>query len=73
MITRRTLLQTGAAFSAASLTHGLAAPARAQGIALKIGYVSPQTGPLSAFSAADDFMVRKFLEAAPGLGWRELS
>lgn len=64
MFTRRKLLQTGAALAAS----GLAMPAIAQGIKLKIGYVSPQTGPLSGFSAADDFMVRQFLAAAPGLG-----
>lgn len=65
MITRRTLLQSGAAIAAAS---GLALPAYAKGKPVKIGYVSPQTGPLSAFSAADSYMVDKFLAAAPGLG-----
>ena len=67
MFTRRKLLKSGAAFGAAAAS-GLALPARAQAKALKIGYVSPQTGPLSAFSAADSFMVEKFLAAAPGLG-----
>lgn len=64
MITRRSVLTTGAALAAT----GLALPARAQAKTLKIGYVSPQTGPLSAFSAADKFMIDKFLAAAPGLG-----
>lgn len=64
MFTRRKLLQTGAAVAASSL----ALPALGKGTTLKIGYVSPQTGPLSAFSAADDFMVRQFMAAAPGLG-----
>ncbi|MFT4149437.1 MAG: ABC transporter substrate-binding protein [Paracoccaceae bacterium] len=64
MLTRRTFIKTGTALAAS----GLAMPALAQGIKLKIGYVSPQTGPLSAFSAADDFMVKQFLAAAPGLG-----
>jgi branched-chain amino acid transport system substrate-binding protein len=66
MITRRTLLKSGAAVAAASSALGL--PAYAQTKKLKIGYVSPQTGPLSAFSAADNFMVEKFLASAPGLG-----
>ncbi|MDM7932445.1 ABC transporter substrate-binding protein [Tabrizicola sp.] len=66
MITRRTLLKSGAAVAAASSALGL--PAYAQTKKLKIGYVSPQTGPLSAFSAADSFMVEKFLASAPGLG-----
>lgn len=64
MLSRRDFIKTGTALTAASL----ALPALAQGKALKIGYVSPQTGPLSAFSAADDFMVRQFQAAAPGLG-----
>lgn len=67
MITRRKMLRSGAAFAAAA-GSGLAMPALAQGRKLKIGYVSPQTGPLSAFSAADRFMVEKFLASAPGLG-----
>ena len=65
MLNRRTFLKTGAAVVTAS---GLARPARAASKSLKIGYVSPQTGPLSAFSAADSYMVDKFLKAAPGLG-----
>ncbi|KUM27514.1 ABC transporter substrate-binding protein [Mesorhizobium loti] len=65
MITRRTFLKSGAAVAA---TTGLCLPAYAASKTLKIGYVSPQTGPLSAFSAADSYMVDKFLAAAPGLG-----
>lgn len=67
MITRRKLMKSGAAMAALS-SSGLALPAYAQTKKLKIGYVSPQTGPLSAFSAADSFMVQKFLTAAPALG-----
>jgi len=67
MFTRRKLLTTGAAMAAAS-PFGFALPALAQTKKIKIGYVSPQTGPLSAFSAADAYMVQKFLDAAPGLG-----
>ncbi len=50
MFNRRTFLKSGVAVATAS---GLALPAYAASKALKIGYVSPQTGPLSAFSAAD--------------------
>ncbi len=64
MLNRRTFIASGAALAGL----GLARPALAQGKAIRIGYVSPQTGPLSAFSAADAFMVRQFLAAAPGLG-----
>lgn len=65
MYNRRTLLKSGVAVATAS---GLALPAYARSKAIKIGYVSPQTGPLSAFSAADGYMVDKFLAAAPKLG-----
>ncbi len=65
MLDRRTLLKSGVAVATASV---LARPAYASSKALKIGYVSPQTGPLSAFSAADSYMVDQFLAAAPGMG-----
>lgn len=67
MITRRELMKSGVAVAAAA-GPGLARPAYARTPKLKIGYVSPQTGPLSAFSAADAFMVGKFLASAPALG-----
>lgn len=56
MITRRKLLKTTAAASAV-----LAAPAIAQGRKIKLGYVSPQTGPLAAFSESDAFNINLFL------------
>ncbi|MBI1218983.1 MAG: ABC transporter substrate-binding protein [Rhodobacteraceae bacterium] len=64
MFTRRSLLKTGAALAATSLVR----PAFAAGTKIKIGYVSPQSGPLSAFSAADDYMVAKFLASAKSIG-----
>ena len=68
MFTRRRLLKSGLASGALVATGGLALPARAQGVKLKIGYVSPQTGPLSGFAASDRFMVAHFLEAAKAAG-----
>jgi branched-chain amino acid transport system substrate-binding protein len=65
MLTRRTVLKTGLA---AAATSTLAMPALAKGTKVKIGYVSPQSGPLSAFSEADDYMIRKFLETATAQG-----
>ncbi|WP_138471148.1 ABC transporter substrate-binding protein [Poseidonocella sp. HB161398] len=65
MIDRRTLLK-GGAVSAAAATLGL--PAYARGGPIRIGYVSPGSGPLSAFSEADDFMVAQFLKAAEAQG-----
>lgn len=64
MLTRRTLLKSGAA-SAAGL---LAMPALAQSAPIRIGYVSPQSGPLSAFSQADEYMIAKFIESAAAQG-----
>ncbi len=66
MLTRRTLLQSGAALAAGA---GIGLPAFAQSVPLKIGYVSPQTGPLSPFAAADSFMVAHFEAAAKAAGF----
>ncbi len=50
MITRRTLLKTSTAAGLGLAAGGLAAPAIAQGAKIRLGYVSPQSGPLAAFS-----------------------
>src|SRR6185295_15315487 len=42
------------------------APAIAQAKPIKIGYVSPATGPLAPFAAADEFMLKQFQEATKG-------
>ncbi|UHS58741.1 ABC transporter substrate-binding protein [Agrobacterium vaccinii] len=64
MLTRRTLLQATAATAVASF----ALPAIAAGSKIKIGYVTPQSGPLSAFAQADSYMVARFIEAAKASG-----
>ncbi len=64
MITRRKLIQSGVAMAASSL----ALPALSRGAPVKIGYVSPQSGPLSGFSEADAYMLRKFEQAAAAQG-----
>ncbi|RVT69392.1 ABC transporter substrate-binding protein [Agrobacterium sp. CNPSo 2736] len=64
MITRRTLLKTTAAAYAA----GFAIPALAGSARIKVGYVTPQSGPLSAFAEADKYMVARFLDSAKALG-----
>ncbi len=56
-ISRRELLRSGATAGLLTMTGGLFAPALAQGRTLKIGYVSPQSGPLSLFGEADAFIV----------------
>lgn len=64
MLTRRHLLRTGAAAAAGSL----ALPALARTSTIKIGYVSPQTGPLSGFAQADGYIVERAVKAAAAKG-----
>jgi branched-chain amino acid transport system substrate-binding protein len=51
---RRTLIKAG---SAAAALAALPRFALAQGASIKIGYVSPQTGPLAPFGEADKFVI----------------
>ncbi len=55
--TRRDILKYGGAGAASVAMGGLAAPALAQARTLRIGFVSPQTGPLAAFGEADGFVL----------------
>lgn len=66
MITRRTLLKTSAATGLTLAAGGLAAPAIAQGAKIRLGYVSPQSGPLAAFAEADQFIINGFLGSEAG-------
>ncbi|WP_430440788.1 ABC transporter substrate-binding protein [Shinella sp.] len=68
MFTRRDFLKTTAAGGVAALTTGLSIPALAQNAAIKLGYVSPQTGPLAAFGEADSFVIDAFLSVAKAKG-----
>lgn len=68
MITRRELLKHAAATGVIAGTSGLARPAIAEGAAIKLGYVSPQTGPLAAFAEADKFIIDGFLAATKAAG-----
>ncbi len=60
MITRRKLLKTAAAAGFVTTVGGLAMPALAKGAKIKIGYVSPQTGPLAGFAEEDAFTIAMF-------------
>jgi branched-chain amino acid transport system substrate-binding protein len=51
--TRRGVLRGAGALAAATALR----PRRARAAATKIGYVTPQTGPLAPFAAADDFVL----------------
>lgn len=68
MFTRRDLLKSAAATGAMAATSGLAMPAIAQGAPIKLGYVSPQSGPLAAFAEADKFIIDGFLAATKAAG-----
>ena len=63
MILRRRTLLKGAAATGLVSASGLAAPAIAQGSRIRIGYVSPQSGPLAAFAEADQFVLDAFAQA----------
>ncbi|WP_299030993.1 ABC transporter substrate-binding protein [uncultured Sulfitobacter sp.] len=66
MFTRRKLLKSTAATGLTLAAGGLAAPAIAQGAKIRLGYVSPQSGPLAAFSDADKFIIDGFLNSEAG-------
>lgn len=66
MITRRKLLKGAAATAVVAGASSLYSPAIAAGAKIKIGYVSPQTGPLAGFAASDEYVLfaidKKFKE-----------
>lgn len=66
MLTRRKLLKSGAATGLALATPGLFAPAIAQGAKIRIGYVSPQSGPLAGFAESDAYNIAAFLATEVG-------
>jgi branched-chain amino acid transport system substrate-binding protein len=66
MLTRRRLLKTTAASGLTLAAGGLAAPAIAQGARIRVGYVTPQTGPLAAFAEADRFILDGFAATDAG-------
>lgn len=55
--TRRTVLK---GLGATSLASGLATPALAKTRPIKIGFVTPQTGPLAIFAEPDNFVLDQF-------------
>ena len=59
-LSRRGVPKSGAAGVALA---GLGVPAIAQGKKIKLGYVSPQTGPLAPFAEADNFVIGGIREA----------
>jgi branched-chain amino acid transport system substrate-binding protein len=60
---RRTFLKSSAALGAAMAAGPIFAPAvHAANKKIKLGFVTPQTGPLAAFAASDKFNIKAFNE-----------
>ena len=68
MVTRREFMKGAAATGVLAGTGSLAMPALAQNAPVKLGYVSPQSGPLAAFAEADKFIIDGFLAATEAAG-----
>ena len=66
MLTRRKLLKSTIATSVAVAASGMAAPAISQGARIKMGYVTPQSGPLAAFADADQYILDGFAASEAG-------
>tara|TARA_R100001129_G_scaffold135008_1_gene96467 strand:- start:21320 stop:22594 length:1275 start_codon:yes stop_codon:yes gene_type:complete len=66
MFNRRKFMTTTAATGLALAAPGLSAPAIAQGRKIKLGYVSPQTGPLAGFAESDAYNIAAFLASPHG-------
>jgi len=65
-VSRRRFLQGTAAAGAALAAGPVFAPAVHAARSIKLGYVSPQTGPLAPFGEADQFVVSSFNELMKG-------
>ncbi|WP_339757493.1 ABC transporter substrate-binding protein [uncultured Hoeflea sp.] len=68
MISRRRIIKTAAAGGLIIAAGGLSMPAIAQVRKIRIGYVSPQTGPLAGFAEADAFTIAMFNKYAAEQG-----
>ena len=65
-VNRRSFIKASAATGAALAAGSVFAPAVRAAKSIKLGYVSPQTGPLAAFAQADNFVVSNFLATVKG-------
>jgi branched-chain amino acid transport system substrate-binding protein len=65
-LTRRTFVKGSAAAGTVLAASPLFAPSVHAARTLKLGYVSPQTGPLAAFAEADNFVISSFLGSVKG-------
>ena len=65
-VTRRRFVAGSAAAGAALAASPVFAPAVWAAKTIKLGYVSPQTGPLAGFAEADNFIISNFLKTVKG-------
>ena len=65
-VNRRSFIKASAATGAALAAGSVFAPAAHAAKTIKIGYVSPQTGPLAPFAEADSFGIETFKNAVKG-------
>ncbi len=63
---RRKFMKASAATGLALTSGAVFAPAVHAAKAIKLGYVSPQTGPLAAFAEADNFVISNFHDTVKG-------
>jgi branched-chain amino acid transport system substrate-binding protein len=65
-VNRRSFMKASAATGAALAAGSVFAPSVRAAPTLKLGYVSPQTGPLAPFAEADKYIISSFLETVKG-------
>jgi branched-chain amino acid transport system substrate-binding protein len=65
-MTRRRLMKASAFTGAALVASPIFAPAVWGAKSIKLGYVSPQTGPLAAFAQPDNFVITNFIRSMKG-------
>jgi branched-chain amino acid transport system substrate-binding protein len=65
-LSRRGLLKTAGAFGAVTAAGSFPMPAISAPKTIKIGFVTPQTGPLAAFAEPDAFVLEQFRKATAG-------
>jgi branched-chain amino acid transport system substrate-binding protein len=63
---RRTFIKASAATGAAIAIGSVFSPAVRAAKTIKLGYVSPQTGPLAAFAEANNFIISNFQNTVKG-------
>jgi branched-chain amino acid transport system substrate-binding protein len=63
---RRSFIKASAATGVALAAGPVFAPAARAAKSIKLGYVSPQTGPLAAFAEADNFVIANFQNTVKG-------